>query len=128
MGPLQFCLPVFLRIHRNPKRKEFSNSYEGFLMAGTNRARPSQPTLKNCQKCMKFDFFLAQMPSFKELWKCHFMIMCIRLCPSANIQVIKWDKWDYFNNPSEDLKKYSCLGFLWIPIKTGSPIFKVSIW
>ena len=31
MGPLQFCLPVFLRIHRNPKQKEFFNSCEGFL-------------------------------------------------------------------------------------------------
>ena len=25
MGPLQFCLPVFLGIHRNPKQKEFFN-------------------------------------------------------------------------------------------------------
>ena len=31
MGPLQFCLPVFLGIHRNPKQKEFLNSCEGFL-------------------------------------------------------------------------------------------------
>ena len=31
MGPLQFCLPVFLGIHRNPKQKEFFNLHEGFL-------------------------------------------------------------------------------------------------
>ena len=31
MDPLQFCLPVFLRIHQNPKQKEFLNSCEGFL-------------------------------------------------------------------------------------------------
>ena len=31
MGPLQFCLPVFLGIHRNPKQKEIFNSCEGFL-------------------------------------------------------------------------------------------------
>ena len=49
MGHLQFCLPVFLGIHRNPKQKEVSNSYGGFLMASTNRAWPSQPTLKICQ-------------------------------------------------------------------------------
>jgi len=28
MGPLQFCLPVFLGIHRDPKQKEFFNSCE----------------------------------------------------------------------------------------------------
>ena len=31
MEPIQFCLPVFLGIHRNPKQKEFLNSCEGFL-------------------------------------------------------------------------------------------------
>ena len=31
MGPLQFCLPVFLGIHRNPKQKESFNLCEGFL-------------------------------------------------------------------------------------------------
>jgi hypothetical protein len=31
MGPLQFFLPVFLEIHRNPKQKEIFNSCEGFL-------------------------------------------------------------------------------------------------
>jgi hypothetical protein len=31
MDPLQFCLPVCLGIHRNPKQKEFFNSCEGFL-------------------------------------------------------------------------------------------------
>ena len=27
MDPLQFCLPVFLGIHRNPKQKDFFNSH-----------------------------------------------------------------------------------------------------
>ena len=40
-GPLQFCILVFLGIHRKPKQKEFSNFCEGFLMAGTNKAQPS---------------------------------------------------------------------------------------
>ena len=31
MGPLQFCLPALLEIHRNHKQKEFSKSCEGFL-------------------------------------------------------------------------------------------------
>ena len=31
MGPLQFCLPVFLGIHRNPKQKECFNSRKGFF-------------------------------------------------------------------------------------------------
>ena len=31
MDPLQFCLPVFLGIHRNPKQKDFFNSRKGFL-------------------------------------------------------------------------------------------------
>ena len=29
MGPFQFCLPVFLGIHRNPKQKDFFNSSKG---------------------------------------------------------------------------------------------------
>ena len=29
MGPLQFCLPIFLGIHRNPKQKDFFNSSKG---------------------------------------------------------------------------------------------------
>ena len=33
MEPLQFCLSISLGILRNPKQKEFFNSYEGFLMA-----------------------------------------------------------------------------------------------
>ena len=41
---------------------------------------------------------------------------------------IKVDKWDYLKNPSHELKNYFCLGFLWIPRKTGrqnwrGPIF-----
>jgi hypothetical protein len=31
MGPLQFCLPVFLGIHINPKQNKNFNSCEGFL-------------------------------------------------------------------------------------------------
>ena len=31
MEPLQFCLPVFLGIHSNPKQKEIVNSCEVFL-------------------------------------------------------------------------------------------------
>ena len=31
MGPLQFCVPVLLGIHRNPKQKDVSNSFEGLL-------------------------------------------------------------------------------------------------
>jgi hypothetical protein len=31
LGPLQFCLPVFLGIHKNPKQKEIFDSCEGFL-------------------------------------------------------------------------------------------------
>jgi hypothetical protein len=31
MGPLQFCLTVFLVIHGNPKQKDLLNSCEGFL-------------------------------------------------------------------------------------------------
>ena len=32
MGLLQFCLPIFLGFHRNPKQKEIFNSCEGFLI------------------------------------------------------------------------------------------------
>ena len=31
MGPLQFCLPALLKIHRNHKQKEFLKSCEGLL-------------------------------------------------------------------------------------------------
>ena len=33
MGPLQFCPPALLRIHRHPMQKEFLKSCEGFLRA-----------------------------------------------------------------------------------------------
>ena len=33
MGPLQFCLPALLGIHRHPMQKEFFTSCEGFLRA-----------------------------------------------------------------------------------------------
>ena len=29
------------------------------------------------------------------------------------------DKWNYLKNPSHELKRKFCLGFLWIPKKTG---------
>ena len=45
MGPLQFCLLIFLRIHRNPKQKWF---LWGILDGSTNRVRPSRPILKIC--------------------------------------------------------------------------------
>ena len=42
MEPLQFCLSISLGILRNPKQKEFFNSYEGFLMAAlTGSAIPA---------------------------------------------------------------------------------------
>ena len=34
-------------------------------------------------------------------------------------QWIKVDKWDYSKNPSQALKISFCLGFLWIPRRTG---------
>ena len=64
MGPLQFCLPVFLGIHRNPKWH--------FSIPAWN--------------LIFFFSFFGEMPSFEVLWKCHFMILskiCLRLCPSA---------------------------------------------
>ena len=33
MGPLQFCLPIFLGIHKIPKQIDSLNSYEGFFKA-----------------------------------------------------------------------------------------------
>ena len=43
MGPLQFCLSIFLGIHRNPKQKEFFDSCEGFLMAALTGHRHPGP-------------------------------------------------------------------------------------
>ena len=33
MGPLEFCLSIFLWIHKNPKQNECFDSCDGFLMA-----------------------------------------------------------------------------------------------
>ena len=47
VGPLQFCLLIFLGIHMNPKQKQLYNFCEGFLMAALTG--PFWPILKNCQ-------------------------------------------------------------------------------
>ena len=42
----------------------------------------------------------------------------------------KWrkvDKWDYFTNPSQEFKNSFCLGFRWIPRKTGRQNWRGSI-
>ena len=60
---------------------------------------------------------------------CFDFIPKISQAPSSSVQVLIWeDELDYFKNPSQDFKNSSCLGFLWIPKKTGSqnwrgPIF-----
>ena len=75
---------------------------------------------------------LDQMPLFKVLRKCHLGTLskiCLRLSLSKCLSKwIKVDKWDYLKNPSHKLKNSFCLGFLWIPRKTGrqnwrGPIF-----
>ena len=124
MGPPQFWFSIFPGIHRNPKQKEFFNSCEGFLIAAlTGYSHPS-PFWK-----------IAKMALFKqEIWK-NFgpnafiwsamkapfsdFIQNLSQAPSKCLSNwIKVDKWDYFKNPSQELKIYFCLGFLWIPRKT----------
>ena len=75
MGPLQFCLQVFLGIHRHPMQKEFLKSCEGFLRAALKGHGHLGPFWKIAKMalfdlCMEFEFFLGQMTSFESaiLW------------------------------------------------------------
>ena len=91
MGSLQFCLSIFLGIHRNPILKESFSSCEGLLMAaltGHGHPGPFQKIAKMAlfNFCMKFEKFLGQTPLFEVLWKCHSVILskiCLRLRPST---------------------------------------------
>ena len=50
-GPFYFCLPALLGIHRNLNPKRIFQIQRGIFEGCTNRARPSRPSLKNCQNC-----------------------------------------------------------------------------
>ena len=60
---------LFARKIWDPKQKDFLNFCERFLMASTNRARPSFPTCQMAlfNPCTKFKFLGGQMPSFEVL-------------------------------------------------------------
>ena len=92
MGRLQFCLSIFIGMHRNPKQKEFFNSCEGFLMATLIWHSHTGPLYKIVEMalfnpCMKSELLGGQMRSFEVLWKCHSVILskiCLRFHPSVD--------------------------------------------
>ena len=108
----------------------------GILEGRTNSAWPSRPCLKNCQN----GTFWTLHGIWKNfgpngfIWdamKVPFSDFSQKMSqdPSSSVQLLIWeDKLDYLKNPSQDFKNSFCLGFLWIPKKTGrqnwrGPIF-----
>ena len=76
VSTFQFCLPVFVDIHRHPRQKEFFKYYDAFLRAALTRHDHPSPFWKIAKTalfnpCMKFKKTLGQITSFKVLWKCH---------------------------------------------------------
>ena len=114
MGPLQICFSIFPGIHRNSKWKEFFYSCEGFLMATiTGHGHPiplwKYAKMARVNPCMKFGIFWDQMPSFEVpaiLWFYPKFV-------SGSVQVQVLIQVDISG------LVYFCLGFLYIPRKTG---------
>ena len=87
-GPLQFCLPALLKIHKNHTQKEFLKSCEGFLRAALTVHGHPGPVWKIAKMalfdpCMEFEKFLGQMTLFEVLLKCHSLTLCkkyLRFC------------------------------------------------
>ena len=123
MGPLQFCFPVCLEIHRNPKQKEFFNSCEGFLrlsLLSTWIARGWSPR-HIFDKVPKWHFLSTSnkgiwskknsnfMQGLKSAILAIFQIGLGWLCPvSAALK-----------NPSKEFNNHFCFGCRLIPKKTG---------
>ena len=99
----------------------------GILEGRTNSAHPSRPCLKNCQNGTFWsvhgiwnffgpnDFIWGgiKVPFFDFIQK-------MSQAPSSSVQVlIREDKLDYLNNPSQDFKNSLCLWFLWIFSNAG---------
>ena len=106
---------------RHPKQKDFLNSCEGFLRAKWHLLSPAWNFI-----------FLDQIHTFiwsaKKMTFREFIQNMSKTLSKCLSKWIKVDKWDYLKNPSQELKSSFCLGFLWIPKKTGrqnwrGPIF-----
>ena len=91
-GPLQFCLPALLRIHRHPMQNDFLKSCEGLLRAALTVQGHPGPVWKIAKMalfdpCMEFEIFLGQMTSFEVLLKCHALTLSqkfLRLRPAPS--------------------------------------------
>ena len=100
------------------------NSCEGFLRAALTGPSPFWKIAKMAlfNPCMKFLIFFrpnafiwsAKKVPFREFIQN--MSQALSMCSSKWINV---DKWDYLKNPLRKFKNSFCLGFLWIPWKTG---------
>ena len=73
---------------------------------------------------------------FCELLNCYDFIHNLSQALSKYLskRIVKVDKWDYSKKPLQELRISFCLGFLWIPRKTGrqncigeAPFFKVQL-
>ena len=138
MGPLQFCLPVLLGIHRIPKQKDFLKSREGFLRAAITVHGHQGPVWKIAKMalfnpCMEFEKILGQMTSFEVLLKCHSLTLskkCLRLRPAPSkclSERINWIISTIPNRNSKILFVYGAYEFLtMLEGKTGEgPFFNV---
>ena len=99
----------------------------GILEGRTNSARPSRPSLKNCQNGTFWSVhgiwnFFGPNDFIWSAWKVPFydFIQNVFQAPSMCISMwIKVNKWNYLKNPSQEFKNSFCFRFLWISRKTG---------
>ena len=132
MVPLQFWLSIFLGIHRNPPKKEFSNSCKVFLMTAlTGHGHPGQ-FKKKCQNGTFWplhDICIFFVPNALIWSALKVLFFCIQNLSQALSKCIsKWIDGIFFKNPSLEIKNYFCFGSLWMPRKPGrqnqgGPIF-----
>ena len=86
-----------------------------------------KPELKNCQNGTFEPVHEIQKLSWPKdfFWSIMKMTLTKNITnisqglPNPGFRTVKVQNWDYFFNPSQELKNLFCLGFLWIPRKTG---------
>ena len=99
MRPVQFCISIFLGIHRNPKQKEQGTAN----LAYSKKKKNAKMAFFN--PWMKFENFLGQMSSFDVLWKCHWVT--------------------FFPKVSQALSKYFSKRINWIMLRIPRWIWKI---
>ena len=134
-GPFLLLPSSIARNSSARKAKRIFEIHRGILEGRTNRARPSQPSLKNCQNGTFWSVhgirnFFGPNDFIWSARKVPFydFIQNVFQAPSMCIPMwIRVNKWNYLKNPSRDSKNSFCFRFLRIFKKTGKQDYKVFI-